>query len=219
MVKSWFSGSGAAAWQSLLDGSASWSDFSSFWHARFSAVPPLDQKSGVAAVGGLLPHAAAESAGAPQESAVATTAAAAAPLGGTESPHSNPMAAFEAMVDETGRFGTILSYDFSEKSMMTLTGTGPLDRGAWHGALSAASFDADIAKAVGQSLTAGHGLFFTPDSGDFAGEAFLVVDANGKAGFQAGEDIVYHLMPVFLDWGHIQAVTPMDQLLPAPHVG
>lgn len=39
-------------------------------------------------------------------------------------------------------------------------------------------------------LTAGHAVFFTPDSGSLAGQLFLVVDGNGTAGYQAGQDFV-----------------------------
>ena len=36
-------------------------------------------------------------------------------------------------------------------------------------------------------------IVFDPDSGDFAGKTFLVVDANGVAGYQAGQDLVFEL--------------------------
>jgi hypothetical protein len=217
VVKNWFSGFGNAAWQSLLGGGlgSDWSDVVSFWHARFAATPPLGLKSGVAATSGITPHEGSESTASVQ----AQPESSGTPESAGEPTAFAPAAAFNALADSHDRFGTIFSYDFSEKAMMNLTGTGPLDRGVWHGALSAGSFEADIAKALGSALAPGHGLFFTPDSGDFAGEAFLVVDANGVAGFQAGEDVVYHLMPVYLNWGNIQATTPLDQLLPAPHVG
>jgi hypothetical protein len=34
---------------------------------------------------------------------------------------------------------------------------------------------------------------FTPDSGDLKGDVFLIIDANGTAGYQAGADFVIHL--------------------------
>ncbi|MFN3389375.1 MAG: hypothetical protein ACK40O_10630, partial [Allosphingosinicella sp.] len=61
------------------------------------------------------------------------------------------------------------------------------------GTLSAASFDADLAGALGTGLGAGQALLFTADAGDLAGKAFLVVDGNGEAGYQAGEDYVFLL--------------------------
>ena len=213
MGKSWFSGVGAATWQSLLgDGAtSSWADLVSLWHTRFAASAPLELKSGAAAQAGIVPHLAAES--------TATAQSAGEPQDAEHSAAADPVAAFHALADESGRFGTIFSYDFSEKAMAKLTGADALDRGIWHGALSASTFEADIAHALGDKLTPGHGLFFTPDTGDFAGQAFLVVDANGQAGFQAGEDMVFELMPVYLHWGDIHAVTPLDQLVAAPHVG
>jgi len=59
------------------------------------------------------------------------------------------------------------------------------------GALSTASFDTDLAAAVGASqLGVHHAMIFTPDSGSLAHQSFIVVDANGVAGYQAGQDLV-----------------------------
>jgi Ca2+-binding RTX toxin-like protein len=61
------------------------------------------------------------------------------------------------------------------------------------GALSQASFDADLAAALG-SFAAGSAVLFTPDSGDLAGRHFLVVDADGSGGYQANADFVIELL-------------------------
>lgn len=62
------------------------------------------------------------------------------------------------------------------------------------GSLSAASFDEDLAAALGEDgLGAGKAVLFTPDAGDLAGTLFLIVDGNGEAGYQAGEDFVFAL--------------------------
>ncbi len=45
---------------------------------------------------------------------------------------------------------------------------------------------------IGQ-LAAGHAVLFTPTSGDDAGHTFLIVDVNGDAGYQGGEDFVIDL--------------------------
>jgi hypothetical protein len=58
------------------------------------------------------------------------------------------------------------------------------------GALSLATFNADLAAALG-SLGASQAAWFAPDSGELAGQIFLVVDGNGKAGYQEGEDYVF----------------------------
>lgn len=62
------------------------------------------------------------------------------------------------------------------------------------GTLSAESFDSDLAAALAaDALGAGQAVLFTPDAGDLAGTVFLIVDANGEAGYQAGEDLVIAL--------------------------
>jgi hypothetical protein len=60
------------------------------------------------------------------------------------------------------------------------------------GTLSTASFSADLGAALA-GLGAGHAMFYAPDAGDLAGNVFLVVDANGIAGYQEGEDYVFAL--------------------------
>lgn len=58
------------------------------------------------------------------------------------------------------------------------------------GALSMASFDADLGAATA-GLGAAQAAWFTPDTGDLAGTIFLIVDANGIAGYQPGQDYVF----------------------------
>lgn len=61
------------------------------------------------------------------------------------------------------------------------------------GALSTATFDANLASALDAQLIGGRAVFFTPNSGTLAGQTFLVVDANGIDGYQAGADYVFQL--------------------------
>lgn len=61
------------------------------------------------------------------------------------------------------------------------------------GNLSRTTLDADLAAAVNSHLHAGHAIVFLPSSGDFVGDSFLIVDANGVAGYQAGQDLVIDL--------------------------
>ena len=62
------------------------------------------------------------------------------------------------------------------------------------GRLSTANFDANLATAIGSAqLAAGHAVLFTPTVGNLAGHTFLIVDANGVAGYQAGQDYVFDL--------------------------
>ncbi len=60
------------------------------------------------------------------------------------------------------------------------------------GSLSEASFDADLAAALGAGqLGGGHAVVFKPNAGDLAGHWFLIVDANLVDGYQAGLDYVF----------------------------
>jgi hypothetical protein len=66
-----------------------------------------------------------------------------------------------------------------------------VDAAVTDGDLSLATFDADLAAAVGISeLIALHTLIFTPDGGDLAGRSYLVIDRDSNAGYQAGDDLV-----------------------------
>jgi hypothetical protein len=62
------------------------------------------------------------------------------------------------------------------------------------GRLSTGNFDANLTTAIGSAqLAAGHAVLFTPTVGNLAGHTFLIVDANGVAGYQAGQDYVFDL--------------------------
>ncbi|WP_294356818.1 Calx-beta domain-containing protein [uncultured Sphingomonas sp.] len=61
------------------------------------------------------------------------------------------------------------------------------------GRLDDATFDADLQTALGAQLTGGNAVFFTVDQGNHAGQTFLVVDANGVDGYQAGGDYVFEV--------------------------
>jgi hypothetical protein len=62
------------------------------------------------------------------------------------------------------------------------------------GALGDASFDQDLAIAADAlHLLAHHAVLFTSDAGAHSGQTFLIVDANGAAGYQANVDYVFRL--------------------------
>ncbi|MES3101643.1 Calx-beta domain-containing protein [Sphingomonas faeni] len=63
------------------------------------------------------------------------------------------------------------------------------------GRLDDVSFDTDLGNAVRGSLTSGSAVFFNASAGNHQGETFLVVDANGIDGYQAGQDLVMHIVP------------------------
>lgn len=59
------------------------------------------------------------------------------------------------------------------------------------GTLSTATFDANLAAAIGAGQLANdHAVLFTPNAGDLAGDIFLIVESGGAAGYQAGQDFV-----------------------------
>jgi serralysin len=93
--------------------------------------------------------------------------------------------------DSTGTdFDTIKSFGSVDKFQFWFQVTG-VDHDV-HGALSAGSFDSDLAAAT-QNLQAHHAELFHATSGTYAGDTFLIVDANGQAGYQAGSDVVIRL--------------------------
>ena len=64
------------------------------------------------------------------------------------------------------------------------------------GTLNTTSFEANLAAAVGAAqLGSGQAVLFDPSSGNlnFANHLYLIVDANGVAGYQAGADYVVQL--------------------------
>lgn len=95
--------------------------------------------------------------------------------------------------DSTGAAYDVLA-DFDpaqDKIDLPVTVSG-FDAAIQAGSLSAGSFNADLGAAL-SGLGAGHAVVYAPDAGDLAGKIFLVVDANGVAGYQAGEDYVFAL--------------------------
>jgi Ca2+-binding RTX toxin-like protein len=62
------------------------------------------------------------------------------------------------------------------------------------GSLSSDTFDANLANVINSGKLGVHqAVLYTPNQGDEAGHTFLVVDMNGKAGYQANKDIVIEL--------------------------
>jgi len=99
---------------------------------------------------------------------------------------------YDAVVDSTGPgFDTISQFNVKSDMIDLWFQVTGLDHTVSSGALTQGSFDANLAAALGaDQLHAGHAVLFAPTSGDYVGETFLVVDANGIAGYQAGQDLV-----------------------------
>jgi len=66
-----------------------------------------------------------------------------------------------------------------------------IDAEVTSGKLSLNNFDNNLTHAIGGAQLAAHdAVLFTPDTGTLAGHTFLIVDLNGVAGYQAGQDLV-----------------------------
>lgn len=102
---------------------------------------------------------------------------------------------FHAAAESTGAaFDTITGFDATADAFDLPYGVAGINAAVAGGALSSATFDSDLAAAVGSGqLGVHHALLFTPNSGDFAGDTFLIVDSNKVAGYQAGQDYVFQL--------------------------
>jgi len=99
---------------------------------------------------------------------------------------------YNAVAESTSAgFDTITHFDSSaEKFDLTFSVSG-IDSDVAGGKLTNGNFDVQLAQLIGaDELQAHHAVLFTPDKGDFRGETFLIVDANGVAGYQAGQDLV-----------------------------
>lgn len=98
---------------------------------------------------------------------------------------------YRAPSDSTGAdYDTIADFDPAADRIDlpgTVSGFGAAIEG---GALSTATFNHDLAAALA-NLGASQAVWFAPDAGDLAGQVFLIVDGNGRAGYQEGEDFVF----------------------------
>jgi Ca2+-binding RTX toxin-like protein len=95
--------------------------------------------------------------------------------------------------DSTGvSFDTIIGADFNAQDRfdlaLAITGVDSVVNG---GALSKATFNDDLEDAIGNGdLGVAHAVLFNPNSGDYAGKTFLIVNLNGQAGYEADADLV-----------------------------
>jgi Ca2+-binding RTX toxin-like protein len=99
---------------------------------------------------------------------------------------------YKSALESSGAgYDTITGLDFSSDTIDVNKVTG-IDAAITTGSLSMASFDTDMAAQFTPAhLLKHHAALFTADAGDLAGHTFLVVDANGNAGYQAGGDYVF----------------------------
>ena len=102
---------------------------------------------------------------------------------------------YDTARDSTGRdYDAIVGFDADAEFFDLPVAVTGLDPTISSGRLSEAQFNSDLAAAVSAAaLLAHHAVLFTPDQGAHAGETFLIVDANGVAGYQRREDFVFRL--------------------------
>lgn len=102
---------------------------------------------------------------------------------------------YNETLDSTSRnYDTIVRFNGAGDYLdMPVVVTG-VDPTIASGRLSESNFNEDIAAAANAAhLLVQHAVIFTPDKGAHAGETFLIVDANGVAGYQARQDYVIKL--------------------------
>jgi Ca2+-binding RTX toxin-like protein len=117
--------------------------------------------------------------------------------------------AFHAVGDSTGtKFDVITDFDADDDKLSFAAPVSALDTAVNSGTLRASSFNSDLRAAVGRhELHAGDAVLFTPAHGTYAAHTFLIVDANGTAGYQANADYVIDVT------GMVGALHPNDFVL------
>ncbi len=103
---------------------------------------------------------------------------------------------YTSVADSTGgKFDIVVVHDLALDHIHLPFLPNAVDATVTSGALSHAGFNAVLASDIGAAqLAAGDAVVFTPDSGDLAGHHFLIVDANGTAGYQANQDYVIEIV-------------------------
>jgi Ca2+-binding RTX toxin-like protein len=95
--------------------------------------------------------------------------------------------------DSTGKqFDTVVGFDADAMDVFDVKPeiTG-IDAKVNGGTLSKATFNDDLEAAIGDGqLGADHAVLFKVTAGDYVGKTFLIVNANGEAGYQANKDLV-----------------------------
>lgn len=91
-------------------------------------------------------------------------------------------------------FDTISHFDFLNNDHFDLdVAVTGIDTRVSSGTLNTATFDSDLAAAIGASqLAAHHAVYFDATAGTAVGR-YLIVDADGTAGYQTGHDYVFLL--------------------------
>ncbi|HEY2071489.1 MAG TPA: calcium-binding protein [Rhizomicrobium sp.] len=104
---------------------------------------------------------------------------------------------YTGVADSTGysTHDVITAFDGSADHIQLPESISGVDSAVTHGQLRTGThFDPDLALAIGSGqLAAGTAVVFTADTGNLSGHTYLIIDANGVAGYQAGADYVIEL--------------------------
>jgi Ca2+-binding RTX toxin-like protein len=103
---------------------------------------------------------------------------------------------YQSAAESTGlNHDIITGFDGSMDTFSLAQSVNAVDAAVTTGSLrGGAHFDADLAAAIGAGQLGAHdAVVFAPNAGNYAGHTYLIVDANGVAGYQAGEDYVIEL--------------------------
>ncbi|HSZ74839.1 MAG TPA: bluetail domain-containing putative surface protein, partial [Rhizomicrobium sp.] len=98
---------------------------------------------------------------------------------------------YNAVSDSTGtKYDTISNFNATVDKIQFPTVPAHLDTAVTSGSLSTATFNSDLHTDLAGHLAKGDAILFTASAGTLSGHTFLVVDANGSAGYQANADFV-----------------------------
>jgi hypothetical protein len=105
---------------------------------------------------------------------------------------------YNAAGDSTGvNYDTISGVDFGHDSLDLGPALGTISTidAAANGALSTASFDANLTSDLTAAKLAAHSaVLFTASAGTLSGDTFLIVDPTATAGYHAGADLAIRLV-------------------------
>jgi Ca2+-binding RTX toxin-like protein len=108
------------------------------------------------------------------------------------------------VAESTGaNFDTIRNFDINDDEVIVPFDLVDANDPVVTGALSKATFNDDLKAAIGkQQLDIHHYVIFTPDAGDYAGQTFVIIEANDRKGYQKNADYVIRFdNPNFIEDG------------------
>ncbi|HEY2069807.1 MAG TPA: hypothetical protein VGG48_09660 [Rhizomicrobium sp.] len=102
--------------------------------------------------------------------------------------------AYSTTIGVTGALrDTINAFDFANDRIAFAT-VSAIATALNAGTVNASTIDANLTSLLTAArLPAHEALLFTPNAGNLAGHTFLIVDGNGTAGYQTGQDLVIEL--------------------------